>query len=150
MREQRDAAKDLLAKITTAKERIETLASAKSQHEVTRRNLAERKIALDQKVEKSAAMESPIHDAEIKMNIRKDDLDKQSDTVNKFASALRTKLQVGDICPVCRQEIESALPIEAELAKLVGRLKKTYEEAEKKYKDLVEEKVKLEEERKRE
>ena len=143
LREQRDAAKDLLAKITTAKERIETLASAKSQHEVTRRNLAERKIALDQKVEKSAAMEPPIHDAEIKMNIRKDDLDKQSDTVNKFASALRTKLQVGDICPVCRQEIKSALPLEAELATLVGGLKKAYEEAEKTYKDLVDAKVKL-------
>lgn len=144
LREKRDAAKDLLGKITTAKDRIETLISAKSQQEETRKNLAERKVALDEKVERSAAMDAPIHDAKLKMDVRKEDLDKQSDTVDKFASTLRTKLQVGDICPVCRQEIKMALPQEEELAALVGGLKEAYEEAEKEYKNLVDAKVKLE------
>lgn len=143
LREKRDAAKDLLGKITTAKERIETLESAKSQYEATRKNLAEQKLALDEKIEKSAAMDAPIHDAKIKIDVRKEDLDKQSDTVNKFASTLRTKLQVGDICPVCRQEIKSALPQEEELAALVGGLKEAYDEAEKEHKKLVDAKVKL-------
>ena len=143
LREKRDAAKELLGKITTANERIETLESAKSQYEATRKNLAEQKLALDEKIEKSAAMDAPIHDAKIKMDVRKEDLDKQSDTVNKFASTLRTKLQVGDICPVCRQEIKSALPQEEELAALVGGLKEEYEEAEKEHKKLVDTKVKL-------
>jgi len=143
MREKRDAAKDLLSKITTAKERIETLTSAKNLQEETRKSLAERKVALDAKTEKSAAMDAPIHDAKIKMDVRKEDLDKQSDTVNKFASTLRTKLQVGDVCPVCRQEIKSVLPQEEELAELVGGLQKAYEEAENEYKALVEAKVKL-------
>jgi len=143
LREKRDAAKDLLGKITTAKERIETLESAKSQYEATRKNLAEQKLALDEKIEKSAAMDAPIHDAKIKIDVRKEDLDKQSDTVNKFASTLRTKLQVGDICPVCRQEIKSALPQEEELAALVGGLKEAYDEAEKEHKKLVDVKVKL-------
>ena len=144
LREKRDAAKELLGKITTAKERIETLESAKSQHEATRKNLAEQKLTLDEKIAKSAAMDAPIHDAKIKMDVRKEDLDKQSDTANKFASTLRTKLQVGDICPVCRQEIKSALPQEEELAALVGGLKEAYEEAEKEHKNLVDTKVKLE------
>ena len=143
LREKRDAAKELLGKITTAKERIETLTSAKTQHEATRKNLAEQKLALDEKISNSAAMDAPIHDAKIKMNVRKEDLDKQSDTVNKFASTLRTKLQVGDICPVCRQEIKSALPQEEELAALVGGLKEAYNEAEKEHKNLVDAKVKL-------
>ena len=143
LREKRDAAKELLGKITTAKERIETLESAKSQHEATRKNLAEQKLALDDKIEKSAAMDAPIHDAKIKMDVRKEDLDKQSDTINKFASTLRTKLHVGDICPVCRQEIKSALPLEEELAALVGDLKNAYEIAEKQHKELVDAKVKL-------
>ena len=143
MREKRDAAKDLLGKITTAKERIETLASVKTQQEETRKSLAERKVALGMKAEKSAAMDAPIHDAKIKMNVRKEDLDKQSDTINKFASTLRLKLQIGDICPVCRQEIKSALPHEDDLAALVGNLKKVCEEAEKEHKDLVDAKVKL-------
>lgn len=143
LREKRDSAKELLGKITTAKERIETLESAKSQHKATRKNLAEQKLALDEKIANSVAMEAPIHDAKIKMDVRKEDLGKQSDTVNKFASTLRTKLQVGDICPVCRQEIKSALPQEEELAALVGGLKEAYEEAEKEHKKLVDAKVKL-------
>ena len=143
LRELRDAAKELLGKITTAKERIETLESAKSQHEATRKNLYEQKLALDEKIANSAAMDAPIHDAKIKMDVRKEDLDKQSDTVNKFASTLRTKLRIGDICPVCRQEIKLALPQEEELAALVGDLKKSYEEAEKEHKKLVDTKVKL-------
>ena len=143
LREKRDVAKDLLGKITTAKDRIETLTSAKSQYEETRKKLAERKLALEEKVEKSAAMDAPIHDAKIKMDVRKEDLDKQSDTVDKFALTLRTKLQVGDICPVCLQEIKSALPREEELAALVGGLKEAYDDAEKEHKKLVDAKVKL-------
>lgn len=143
LREKRDAAKDLMGKITTGKERIETLTSAKSQYEETRKILAERKQTLDEKIEKSAAMDAPIHDAKVRMDIRKEDLDKQSDTVNKFASTLRLKLLVGDICPVCRQEIKSALPHEDDLAALVGDLKKAYKEAEKEHKELVDAKVRL-------
>lgn len=143
MREKRDAAKDLLGKIATAKERIDTVTSVKTQQEETRKSLAERKVALDAKAEKSAAMDAPIHDAMIKMNVRKEDLDQQSDTVNKFASTLRTKLHVGDICPVCLQEIKSVLPQEKELADLVRGLQKAYEEAEKEHKGLVDAKLKL-------
>lgn len=143
LREKRDVAKDLMAKIITAKERIETLASAKAQHEDTRRNLAERKAALSVKAEKSASMDASIHDAKIRMDVRKEDLDKQSDSIDKFASTLRTKLQVGDTCPVCRQQVMSALPHEEDLAALVGTLKKAYEESEKEYRDLIDKKIKL-------
>lgn len=143
VREKRDAAKDLLGKIAIAKERIETLESVKSQWEEKRKLLVEWKIVLDEKKKQSLAMDAPIHDAKIKLDVRKEDWDKQSDTIDKFALTLRTKLQVGDICPVCRQEIKSVLPQEAELAALVGGLQKAYEEAEKKHKDLVDAKVKL-------
>lgn len=143
LREKREFAKDLLSKITTAKDRIETLESAKAQHEEMRKRLAERKATLNVKIEKFASMDAPIRDAKTRLDVRKEDLDKQSDSINKFASTLRTKLQVGDICPVCRQEIKSALPHEEVLAALVGELKKAYEESEKEYKDLVDKKIKL-------
>ena len=38
-------------------------------------------------------MEPQIHDAKVKMEDRKEMLDKQSDTINKFAKTLRQKLQ---------------------------------------------------------
>jgi len=78
------------------------------------------------------------------MDDRKEMLDKQSDTINKFAKTLRQKLHTGDICPVCRQEIKSELPHEDELAKLVGELSDAFREAEKAYKKLVDDKNKLE------
>ena len=143
LRNKCDAAKDLAGKISSAKERIDMLSSVKLQREESRKNLAERKMALDQKKTKADAMEAPIHDAKLRMDVRKEDLDKQSDTVNKFASSLRLKLHTGDICPVCRQEIKSALPREEELAALVGDLQKAYEEAEKEHQALVDAKVKL-------
>lgn len=141
LREKRDATKDLLNKIATAKERIEILESATSQREEKRKNLTKRKNDLDDKKKQSAAMDAPIHDAKIRMDVRKEALDKQSDTIHNFASTLRTKLQIGDICPICRQEIKSALPQEEELAALVGDLQKAYDEAEKEYKNLNEAKV---------
>ena len=144
LREKRDLAKELLAKIATAKERIETLSSAKAQHEEMRKSLAERRAALNTKIEKSASMDAPIHDLKTRMDVRKQDLDRQSDSINKFASTLRTKLQVGDICPVCRQQVNTALPHEEVLAALVGELKKAYEETEKEHNNLVDTKIRLE------
>ena len=141
LREKRDAAKDLLNKIATAQERIETLASAKAQHEKTQKDLAERKAAIDGKIEKSHAMEAPINDAKIRMDAHKEDLDRQKDTIEKFAAELRLKLHVGDLCPVCRQKIRFAFPHEEDLAAFVGDLEKAYNDAEKKYKDLCDAKV---------
>lgn len=143
LRKKRDEAKDMLLKIATAKERIEMFTSAKFKYEETRKSLAEREVALDIKKKQSSNMDAPIRDAENKKKTCKEVLDKQSDTINKFASTLRAKLQVGDICPVCRQEIKSALPHENDLADLVNGLQKVYNEAEKEHQELVDAKVKL-------
>ncbi|MDO4755144.1 MAG: SbcC/MukB-like Walker B domain-containing protein, partial [Parabacteroides sp.] len=144
LRNKRDAAIELLGKIATAKERIETLSSAKEQQEQIRKTLAERLATLEEKRSALEKMATPIHDAELKMNVRKEVLDKQSDTIHKFASTLRLKLQQGDTCPVCRQKIESELPHEEELAAFVGGLKEDYEAAAEEHKELVDAKVKLE------
>lgn len=144
LRNNRENAKDLHNKIATAKDRIDTLEQAKAQHEEKRNSLAERKTSLDKKMAESAAMDRPILDAKIRMDACKELLDKQRDTVDKFASAIRSKLQVGDICPVCRQEIKAVLPQEEELTALVDGLQKAYDDAEKVHRDLNDEKVKIE------
>lgn len=143
LREKRDAAKGLLGKIATAKERFDTLAAAVSQREETQKGLAERKDALEKKKAKTAEMETPVQEAKNAMEKCKADLDKQKDTVDKFAAGLRTRLQVGDTCPVCQQKIMSALPREEELTVLVGGYEKAYKDAEKKYNNLIEAKVEL-------
>ena len=130
--------------IKTAKERIETLAESKKQREELRNNLVEQLATIDGKKSKLAAMDVPIHDAELKMNVCKENLDKQKDTIDKFASSLRQKLHVGDICPVCRKQINSELPHEETLSALVATLQESYNEAENSYRRLQEDKNKIE------
>lgn len=144
LRLQRDSAKELIGHINTAKERIETLLTARLQRERNRKTIAERLSTLNDKKKQSADMDTPIHDAELTLNIRKEDLDKQKDTIDKFASSLRLKLNIGDTCPVCRQTIVAELPHEEELYALVSGLQQAYDKAAEEHKKLIEAKNKIE------
>ena len=119
------------------KELIQNIGMTSASLEATRVEIEKKQKALE-------LMEPQIHDAKVKMDDRKEMLDKQSDTIDKFAKTLRQKLHIGDICPVCRQEIMSELPHEDELAKLVRGLSDAFNEAETAYKKLVDERNRLE------
>ena len=144
LRQGQDDAKDKLSQIETAKERILVWNDLKAKREVALQKLTERRKELDNKRKRLAEMESPLHDAELKREVCQACLDKQKDSVNKFASAMRLRLHVGDVCPVCRQQITTALPHEEELAKLVASLQKEFDVAEKNYSALLEERMKAE------
>lgn len=143
LRTKRDTAKDMLGRIATAKERIETLTTTSAQKEKSRKCLDERLATIGQKKKKSADMDATIHDAKLIMDTHKKVLDKQSDTIDKFAKTLRSKLQVGDTCPVCRQKIERGIPHEEELSAFVSKLKESYEKAERDYKSLADTQLKI-------
>ena len=142
-RKEQEKAKELLRNIALTFDRIDAYHKEKERNANTAAALKEAKEGIEEKLKESAAMEPLIHDAKVKMEDRKTLLDKQSDTIDKFAQTLRQKLQVGDLCPICRQEIKSELPHEEELAQLVGELRKAYTEAESVYQDLVSKKNKL-------
>ena len=144
LRVQRDKNKELIQHITTAFDRIESLGREKERKQVAAKALEEALADLEKKQKTLEDLEPKIHDSKVKMDDRKEMLDKQRDTVDKFAKTLRQKLHIGDVCPVCRQEIKSELPYEEELDKLVGGLINAFDEAETTYKKLVDEKNKLE------
>ncbi len=143
LRQKRDANKDYLLLIHTAKDRINTLQNERTRREKTKINLDQRQIELAAKREKSEGFTSPLHDAELRMNLHKEILDKQKDTVDKFARQIRMRLHVGDLCPICRQEIRQELPHEEELSALFENLQKDFIQAEKDYKTLFNEKLRL-------
>ena len=143
LRRQRDDAKELLGHIDTALERIAMHAKEQRRRDEQAKALDETRAEIERKRVNSAAMEPLLHDAGVKRDAVKEMLDKQSDTIHKFAQTLRQKLKVGDTCPVCRQEIKSELPHEDELASLVSSLKKAFTEAETAYNHLVGQKNKL-------
>lgn len=144
LRSQRDDIKDLLNKIKTAKERIETFRQEKIRKENIRTRLDSKQNILKQKIKSSSDLDSPIHDAKLKMDVCKENFDKQKDTIDKFAKTLRSKLHIGEMCPVCLQKVETELPHEEELSALVLGLQKAYDDAEKEYKKLNDTKIKLE------
>lgn len=143
LRLQRDSAKDQLSAISTAKDRMGILAATVQQHETMRQQLAQRLSSIQLKKEQSIQLDNPIHDAQIKFDVRRDDLAKQSDTIDKFAQSLRAKLKIGDTCPVCRQVIAVQLPHEEELATLVAQLKESSDQAETELRSLIDSKTKL-------
>ncbi len=144
LRKERDNAKELQRNITTTYDRIDSYNTEKERRANTSASLETSLAEIEKNLKASAAMEPQIHDAKVIMDDRKALLDKQSDTIDKFAQTLRQKLHVGDICPVCRQEIKSELPHEEELAQLVGELRAAYTEAESAHQELVNKKNKLE------
>ncbi len=144
LRKEQEKAKELLRNIALTFDRIEAYHKEKDRSAQTAMALKQTQEAIEKKQEALKAMEPLLHDAKVKMDDRKALLDRQSDTIDKFAQTLRQKLHVGDICPVCRQEIKSELPHEEELAQLVGELRKAFTEAESAYQELVNKKNKLE------
>ncbi len=143
LRKQRDEAKELLSNIKTAFDRIDALKNERERRDKTAQSLEGKKAEIVQKQKESTALEPLVQAAEVKMNTCKDMLDKQKDTVEKFAKTLRQKLHVGDTCPICRQKIEGDLPHEDDLAKLVKGLENAFTEAEADYTKLLKEKNKL-------
>ena len=143
LRKTRDNAKELQRNIDITYERIEAYAKEKDRKAQTAKTLEETAAAIEKKLKESADLEPLIHDAKVVMDDRKATLDNQRDTIDKFAQTLRQKLHVGDLCPVCRQEIKTELPHEEELAQLVGGLEKAFKEAESAYQELVNKRNKL-------
>ena len=144
LRTQRDKNKELIQNIRIAFDRIDLLDKERKRKQETSASLEGTRVETEKKQKALELMEPQIHDAKVKMEDRKEMLDKQSDTINKFAKTLRQKLHIGDICPVCRQKIKSELPHEDELAKLVRGLSDAFNEAETAYKKLVDERNRLE------
>ena len=143
LRKQREEAKDLQQYIKSANELVTTVAEAKEKIENARQALAKSLASINEIKKKVELYPAKIHDAEVKMNTCKELLEKQKDTIDKFAKTMRQKLHVGDKCPVCGQEIVSELPHEEELAELVASLTTSFKEAEKEYNAIVAEKNKL-------
>lgn len=143
LRKRRDEVRDLLNKIALATDRIDNYVKAHSQRKARFQKLLDTKTAIDQETKASADMDDPIHDAEIKMKTCKEALDKQKDSIDKYAITCRQKLHKGDTCPVCHQQISAEFPHEEFLATLVEESQQRYNEAEKVHKQLVDAKVKL-------
>ena len=135
---------NLISKIDSAKTLIKDLEDKKTQREETRKKLDERHTEIEAKQAESGKLDSPLAEAKIKMEASKEAFEKQKDSIDKFATAIRHKLHIGDTCPLCCQTINKALPLEEDISKLVSEFEASFKNAEKAYDSLKDEKNRLE------
>lgn len=143
LRTQHNVFLQLIGKIKTAKDRIESLSQEQKRRSEAKEKLAERLKNLEEKKRQSSEMEQPLREAKLVMDSKKEDLDKQKDSIDKFAKMWRSKLHIGDTCPVCRQKVATELPHEEDLSALISGLEKSFKQAEKTFNALNEKKLKI-------
>ncbi|MBQ0081599.1 MAG: AAA family ATPase [Alistipes sp.] len=144
LRLKRDQTRDLLVRIDNARNLLNALLETQAQHKKDGEDLEERLTEINSLRDKSTSMDGPINEARIRMETCYDNLQRQKDSVDKFAKTLRAKLHVGDTCPICGQKIDAALPHEEDLSKLVANLEEAYNASKDELKKLEETKRKLE------
>ena len=144
LRKRRDMAKDLKRSLSSASLCLDALDTAKKRMSENAKAIENMISELEAKTGKLNELVPQLHEARVKMELCKEMLDKQSDTVDKFAKTLRQRLKTGDTCPVCRQQIVGELPHEEELSALVAGLREAFTNAENEYKRLLDTKNKIE------
>ncbi len=143
LRKKFNATNEILGNIGIANERLAHLENEKKRMEDWKQKIAQQLKEIEEKKKQSDEMNAPLRDAELIWKTKKEDLDKQKDTVDKFAKTLRSKLHLGDTCPVCRQKIATEMPHEEELSALFAQLEEAVRQAENKYNSLNSKKIEL-------
>lgn len=75
------------------------------------------------------------------MECRERDYEKQRECVGKWAKDIRSRLNVGDVCPVCRRQLLEALPREEEIDDVCRCAKDEWDKAVSDYRGLCDRKA---------
>ncbi len=134
-----------LNNISTAIDRINTLYHERERVKKARATLAGMLQEITKQEEQINQLKPQVHDAEVRRDTCKDVIEKQRDSVNKWAKSVRMKLKEGDECPVCRQRIVKSFTHtdEDHISQLFAVAEKEYQEAENKYRQLTDKQNKL-------
>lgn len=72
------------------------------------------------------------------------DYEKQRESIGKWSRDIRSRLNVGDICPVCRQTVIGALPKEEDIDRICCVAKAAFDKASAEYRNISNQKVEAE------
>jgi exonuclease SbcC len=143
LRKQKEEIASSISQLKTAQERIGNLHQEQERVKKGRKALEIIKKGILDSHKEVEALEPQIHDAEKNYDDRKKSFEQQKDTVNKWAQGIRSKLHIGDVCPVCGQKIISEIPHEDALADLYAIAEKEYQKAEERLRQLKEQRDRL-------
>lgn len=122
---------DSIHNLKSADEKLTSLRDNKEKHRNQLADIESLYKEIGQLSSRLEALLPQIHDAQLIAKTRKEDLEKQQDSIDKWAKKVRATLHKGDVCPVCQQTILTGIPLEASIDEIYSNLKKASDEAEK-------------------
>ncbi len=129
LRQENDAKKEIRRRIELTREhyaRLQDIRQTRQQKETTLKQLqariTEEQTQLNELIPVARAAKQKKTECEEHLN-------RQKDTVNNFAKAIRSRLRVGDRCPVCQAEVTNVLQ-EAEFDELYAEAEKAFKASE--------------------
>ena len=121
--------KEKSVEVKLAQERLSLLDQLIVKRKAEARDIAEKEKALEGKAAERDSLAKVVEAERIKSEFADEVYRMQSRTVEDTVKAIRNNLQVGDICPVCMREIESALPTDLDLQRRLAPLESACKEA---------------------
>lgn len=144
LRDRQKTAATRIFNINLAKDRLDVFKSAQEKRQLTQQELAKAKVVINNKKNALPELELKLPEAKGAMDASEELYNKQAASIDDYATNIRAKLTIGDVCPVCQQKILTALPVEAELKKIVDTLHDAFLKAKNEYDILFKKKTKLE------
>ena len=80
-------------------------------------------------IDKRSNLSEPFKIAEEKLRLYRDVYDKLFASSEKILGNIRSSLNIGDVCPLCRQKISASLPAEAEIKEMIKDRKEELDKA---------------------
>jgi hypothetical protein len=80
-------------------------------------------------IDKRNKLSEPFKIAEEKLRLYRDVYDKLFASSEKILGNIRSSLNIGDVCPLCRQKISASLPAEAEIKEMIKDRKEELDKA---------------------
>ena len=133
LRKKKDDILALIANINSANDRLDNLDKERQRRLETESKLATIQKNITELNKKVVAIKSEVATAETATNTAKEILEKQKDSVDKFAKAIRAKLKIGDTCPVCGQQIVQEMLCDDHFANIYEAASRKYEEEKAKF-----------------
>lgn len=127
---------DYIHNLKSADEKLTSIRNDKEKHRNQLADIESLHKEIGQLSSRLEALLPQIHDAQLIAKTRKEDLEKQQDSIDKWAKKVRATLHKGDVCPVCQQTILTDIPLEATLDEIYSNLKKACDNADKKVAEL--------------
>lgn len=143
LRKEKETQQGIITDTDAAIAKIGQLEKERVRHDDKKREIEDQDRSIKALTVELESLAPLINAAQVETDTCRKILDKQRESVDKWAKSMRAKLHIGDICPVCQQKIASGIPHEDELAGLFFAAEQSWKDAEKRLADLKEKEMSL-------